>query len=61
MILLTLFTLGKVYVGAIFGTRRDGYAHAPRSDVAAATFNLYFATPFSMSYVTAERQYATRF
>jgi hypothetical protein len=61
MILLTLFTSGKVYAVSIFGSRRDGYAHAPRSDVAAATSNLYFATPFSMSYVTAERHYATRF
>lgn len=55
MILLTLLNRSKIVKIFAVGSRREGFAHAPRSDVAAATINSYFATPFSMSYVTAKR------
>lgn len=61
MIFLTLLIACAVAPAFGFATRRDGYAHAARSDVAVATFNLPFATPFSMSYVMATRQSATHF
>lgn len=61
IIFLTLLIACAVAPAFGFATRRDGYAHAARSDVAAATFNLLFATPSSMSYVMATRQSATHF
>jgi hypothetical protein len=57
--ILTLMTLVALFVAqnlvTTFGARlrRGGYAHAARSDVAVATLNTIFATPFSLSYVTA--------
>jgi hypothetical protein len=57
--ILTLLTLVALFVAqnlvTTFGARlrRGGYAHAARSDVAVATFNTFFATPFSLSYVKA--------
>lgn len=59
-IFLMILTVRVAAAAFGFATRRDGYAHAARSDV-AGTSNLIFATPFSMSYVTATRQRATHF
>ena len=35
-------------------TRRGGFAHAARSDVASAMFNSFSATPLNLSFVTAQ-------
>ena len=35
-------------------TRRGGFAHTARSDVASAMFNSFFATPLNLSFVTAQ-------
>lgn len=61
MIFLILLTVGTIEAAFGINTRRDGYAHAPRSDVAAATFNFLFATPSSLSYVTATRRRVAHF
>ncbi len=61
MLLLTLLNRSKIVKIFADGARREGFAYAPRSDVAAATFNSYFATPFSMSYVMAIRQSKAHF
>lgn len=35
-------------------TRRGGFAHAARSDVASAMFNSFFATPLNLSFISAQ-------
>ena len=55
----TLLILASAFAARRFVTsfglwlRCGGYAHAARSDVAVATFTSLFATPFSLSFVTA--------
>lgn len=50
---LSLLTLMKTATVLVHRARREGFAYSPRSDVAVATTNLLFATPFSLGYVTA--------
>jgi hypothetical protein len=50
IISLTWLSLGRVVITFGAWLRRGGYAHAARSDVAAATFSSLFATPLKLSY-----------
>jgi hypothetical protein len=55
LIILGLLLSGVVSLGLSFGSslRRSGYAHAARSDVAAAWFVFPFATSLRLGYVSA--------